>query len=290
MSNIPDIANANEEQLKYWNSVNAEKWVENQETMDFSLSAVADEVISRAVPQPGERTIDIGCGTGATSLRLAEKVGPSGSLLGVDISADMLGLAKKRATAAGFEHARFELADAQVHPFEHGNADLLASRFGVMFFDDPIAAFANMLSALRPGGRLVFASWAPLKDNPWFRIPLEAAIDRLGRPAPVPPHAPGPLAFSDLDYANDILRKAGYADTRVDVAEVLLTSPGDLDATAAQAVRVGPATRIIREFEGTKEDEAAIAQVVRAGMAAFDGPEGVRTPASLHMLHGRRPE
>ena len=120
--------------------------------MDFSLSAVADEVISRAVPQPGERTIDIGCGTGATSLRLAEIVGPSGSLLGVDISADMLGLAKKRAAAAGFEHARFELADAQVHPFKHGNADLLASRFGVMFFDDPIAAFANMLSALRPGG------------------------------------------------------------------------------------------------------------------------------------------
>jgi SAM-dependent methyltransferase len=286
---IPDIPSANDDQVKYWNSESSKKWVTAQETMDAALAASADAVIARADPQPGERVIDVGCGTGATSLLLAEQVGSSGSVMGVDISANMLALARTRAEAAGHANLRFELADAQVHDFEEAGADLLASRFGVMFFTDPVAAFVNLRQSLRPGGRMVFAAWAPLSENPWFHIPTAAAIARLGRPEPSPPRAPGPLAFSDRDYVLEILRESGFADFDVDVVTVHVTGLGNLEEVAARAVEVGPASRLVRELDGDENDKAAIIDTVRAEMAQYHNGECALVPATLHMLSGQRP-
>lgn len=288
MNDTPDIATANEGMVKYWNSEATAGWVNQQEATDQRLSAVSDEIIARAKPQPGERAMDIGCGTGATSLRVADRVGPQGSVLGVDISAPMLELAQRRATEGGYAQLSFERADAQIRSFAP-DTDLLVSRFGIMFFSDPVAAYANMLTALKPGGRMVFAAWGPAKDNPWHKIPMEAAIARLGRPEPGPPNAPGPLALADRDYALGIVSEAGFANPSVDIANVTLSAPGDLDALAKRFITTGPASRLLRQLDGDKEDEAAIVEAIRSGFTPYDSSDGVRVPATLNILSGVKP-
>ena len=135
-------------------------------------------------------------------------------MLGIDLSHPMLGLARARAQADGVANLALEIADGQSHAFEPGAVDLLQSRFGVMFFENPMAAFANLLTALRPGGRLGFVCWGGLADNPWFYIPRTAAIRHLGEPEAMPPRAPGPMAFADAGYVTEILSGAGFQEYR----------------------------------------------------------------------------
>jgi SAM-dependent methyltransferase len=202
---------ANAEQAAYW-TARSEQWVTHQAALDARLAPVGEQLLTRAAPRPGERVVDVGCGTGATTLAVAEKVGTRGSVLAVDISEPMLAIARRRSTERGHGHVRFLHGDAQSHDFEPKAYDLVLSRFGVMFFSDPVAAFANLMSALRPGGRLAFVCWAPLEDNPWFKEPLAAGIRWLGPPEPQPPRAPGPLALAETGYIEEILRDAGSSN------------------------------------------------------------------------------
>ena len=209
----------NEAQGQYWNSAAGEKWVGHQAVIDRQLEAVTDLLLQTAAPQAGEAVLDVGCGTGAMLLRLAAAVGERGSLLGCDISSPMLELARQRIAAAGARNVEFVQADAQSHEFAEDAFDLVVSRFGVMFFADPAAAFANLRRPLRPGGRLGFVCWGPLADNPFILLPMQVATRHLGPAEPPPPRAPGPLAFSDPDYVSDILTAAGWSDVRVESRE-----------------------------------------------------------------------
>ena len=193
----------------------------------------------------GERAIDVGCGTGATTLAIAERVGAPGAVLAIDISEPMLAVAHRRSAERGHAQVQFLRADAQTHPFAPAAHDLLISRFGVMFFADPVAAFANLRSALRPGGRLAFVCWAALEDNPWFALPLAVGERRLGPPDPQPPRAPGPLAFSEPGYVEEILSAAGFADVAIDTAPTHLQGAASAAAEADFACLVGPLTRLI---------------------------------------------
>ena len=188
---------ANAGQIDYWNDEAGPKWVRLQELLDHQLADLGLFVVERAAPAAGERVLDIGCGCGASSLELAQRVGPKGSVLGVDVSEPMLARARERARHAGVDNLQFQRGDAQVTPFEPGSFDLVHSRFGIMFFEDPPAAFANMRRALAPNGRVTFVCWQPLSENPWMRIPMAAALPHIELP-PIPaPGAPGPFALGD---------------------------------------------------------------------------------------------
>jgi len=156
----------NADQIAYWNGPGGQRWASRQQAQDILLKPVADILIDRARPLAGERVIDIGCGSGATTIAFAQKVGPSGHVLGVDVSGPML--ERARQIAPKDLSVEFALADATIYPFESASFDLLASRFGVMFFADPVKSFANLRKALRPSGRLAFACWREPRENPWM--------------------------------------------------------------------------------------------------------------------------
>lgn len=286
-SQSPNCTNA--DQIDYWNAGPGAKWVAYQEILDATFQAVKDRLIERAAVGAGERILDIGCGAGATTMDLAARAGPAGRVLGIDIARPLLETARARAAQAGLKNAAYVLADAQTHAFDAGAFDLMASRFGVMFFEDPVAAFGNIASALRPGGRVAFVSWAGLERNPWFAISRETAIARLGEPPPLPPDAPGPMAFQDTAHTADILARAGLTGISAAVEEVALTVPGTLPEIAAFAGNLGPVSRIMREREGTEDDLAAIRRALEDRFAQFMTPEGFRIPATFNFYKAAVP-
>jgi SAM-dependent methyltransferase len=181
-----DATGPNAQQIEYWNAQSASKWVALQSLLDQQLGPLGLATIERAELAAGERVLDIGCGCGQSSLQLAERVAPGGSVLGIDVATAMLERARERALELGLGHVRFENADAQTFAFAPASFDLAFSRFGVMFFADPVAAFANVRAALAPGGRLSFLCWQEIGRNPWVRVPLMAAAKHVPLPEPRP--------------------------------------------------------------------------------------------------------
>lgn len=275
---------ANPQQAAYWTVDIADKWVDNQVALDRRFRAITAALIERAAPRANERVVDVGCGTGATTLELAEAVGPGGHVLAIDISAPMLEVARRRARDAGLAHVELLLADAQTHDFRADN-DLVASRFGVMFFGDPFAAFGNLRRALRPGGRLAFACWTDVEANPWFHLPLEAAIRHLGPPEKKHPRAPGPFAFAEAGYVREILDGAGFAEIRIERTERPIEIEATLAEEAAFAADMGPAARLIRERAA---DPDAAGRAIRGDVAEafrpFETTSGMRFPSVVSLV------
>ena len=276
-------------QVEYWNSDAGNKWVANQERLDRQLGILTDRLFEHTDIQVGERIIDIGCGTGATILRSAPATGTGGTVLGLDISHPMLDLARKRSKEqGGMAHLELRIADAQNETFDPGGYDLIMSRFGVMFFDDPVAAFANLLSALRPGGRLCFVCWGPLANNPWFNIPRTAAIQYLGTPAPAQPRAAGPMAFAETDYVMDILTGAGYADIRIETETCDLVGAATVKETANISLNTGPAYRLLKSQNASPEIVASIEADIETAFAPYLQSDAVKVPAELHFVHAKK--
>ena len=199
----------NADQIAYWNGPAGQRWADRQQAQDVMLAPVSDILIDRANVRAGERIIDVGCGCGATTIALAQKVGPSGHVLGIDISAPML--ARARQVAPPGLPVDFVLADATVYPFDPASFDLLVSRFGVMFFAEPALSFANLRKALRPSGRLAFACWREPRENPFFMAPLQAVYKHVPKLPQQGPEDPGPFAFASEARVRRILSEAGFA-------------------------------------------------------------------------------
>ncbi len=260
----------NADQAEYWsNSPGGQKWITLEDQLDAVLAPVLDQVLERAAPQPGQSVLDIGCGTGASLIAAGARVGPEGSVEGADISEPFVERARARIAAAQAHHVSATLADAQTHDFAPASYDIIMSRFGVMFFEDTVAALSNMARALRPGGRMVFAAWGQLQNNPWFLVPHMAAVARLGQPPKTDRNAPGPLAFHDLDRVRGLFDQAGL-DVDARAVPVPLTPVGGISGTAALCMKVGPAVRAMAHFQGTPEDEAAILADVTERFSALD--------------------
>ncbi|MCV3270883.1 class I SAM-dependent methyltransferase [Roseobacter sinensis] len=277
----------NSEQAEFWTGEAGPKWVAQQALLDALMQPVLDGVLDRAALRAGDAVLDIGCGTGASSLQAADRVGADGHVLGADISPTMLALAKSR--GAGRSNVSFLKADVAQHGFEAGGFDHLISRFGVMFFADPEAAFSNILHGLRPAGSVTFAVWGPFPDNPWFSLAVQAAKAVLGAPPPVDPDAPGPFAFRDAERVKGILAHAGFHDIRIEATDVALTPPGTRAEVAAMATSIGPAARTVEYFQGDADDSAAITARVEAALQDYETPDGVRVPARINYVQACRP-
>jgi SAM-dependent methyltransferase len=246
--------------------------------------------MERAGIAAGDRVLDVGCGCGETTLDIGARVGAAGRVLGIDVSAPMLARAEEVAREAGATNVRFERADAATHPFPAGGFDVVYSRFGVMFFADPAAAFANLRGALRAGGRLGFVCWQALTENAWMHVALQAAARYLTLPPPPAPDAPGPFSFACADRVRDILSRAGFTAVTLEPVRDMLTVGGA--ATVDEAARfllegVGPTSAALREVEQSVRE--AVATAVRAALARYQTPDGVRMGAAAWIVTATSP-
>jgi SAM-dependent methyltransferase len=274
--------NANPQQAEYWNSVAGPKWVKYGAEMDSRLRPMTFGLLERSAIGPGTDVLDVGCGAGSTTEQIAHSVGPTGTVLGLDISELLLSVARDR--CAALSHATFLNADAQVHPFAPESFDVLMSRFGVMFFDDPFAAFANLLNALRPGGKLHFVCWASADRNEWFTVPLNVAKEHLGPPEPASPRAPGPLAFSDCDYVAEILSVAGFRNIEIDSVETAIVSSDSPEKQAELYLRMGPAARLVAAKSPGPEVIDAITTRLVSELRRHATADGTTLGATVHYV------
>ncbi len=277
----------NNDQRALWNGADAEYWVREQERMDRTLAPVTAPLLSFAAPVAGSTVVDVGCGCGTTTIELARAVGPVGRVVGVDVSEGMLGLAKERLREFG--NATCLLGDAAELPLAEIGAELIVSRFGVMFFGNPTAAFTNLRTALIPGGRLRFACWRPIAENPWLQIPLHAVYEHVPRMPRPDAEEPGPFSFGDTARVERILKGAGFAEisfTPLDV-RIDLAPGGTLDDAAAQSSSVGPAKRALKEQPD--DVRAAAIESIRRALAPYASPDGVKLAGAVWLVAADRP-
>ena len=266
------MSTENAAQIAEWNGAQGQRWAELQREIDGIVVPFGAAALQLAAPQAGERVIDVGCGCGDTSIELARAVGETGSVLGIDVSRPMLDVARSRAGLARLARLAFREADASNAELP-AESDLLFSRFGVMFFGQPVPAFGHLRESMRSRGRCVFACWRAPRDNSWAMRPLVAARKALGiTPAPADPNAPGPFAFADDERLRAILSAAGFE--RIDLHR--FDAPVFLGATprsaAENATRIGPTSRFLHE--AGMENLPAILDAIEGAVAPLAAPDG----------------
>jgi SAM-dependent methyltransferase len=284
------MSTPNADQVRYWNEVAAPTWVERQEMLDALIDGLGQQALDRARPAPGERVLDVGCGCGATSLALGRRVGPTGEVLGVDVSRPMLGRARERIGAAGAANVRFLEADAQTADVGRASFDLAFSRFGVMFFAEPDVAFANLRASLRPGGRLTFVCWQRVDRNPWMLVPVMATAKHVPLPPP-DPLAPGPFAFADPERVRGILDRAGFRDVVLEEgSDQLALGGGDVDRASEFALEMGPAAAALREAVADAALRERVTASIREALLPFAPGGALRLPAATWIVTAARGE
>jgi ubiquinone/menaquinone biosynthesis C-methylase UbiE len=277
--NSPHVHDRNADQAAYWNGPAGRRWSDRQRTLDLVLKPIQEILLDRAAVAAGERVIDIGCGCGVSTIELARRTGREGSVTGIDISSPML--ARARELAPADLPLQFVLADATVHAFEPGRADLLFSRFGVMFFADPTLSFQNMRKALRPGGRVVFGSWREPRENPWMLLPLQEAYKHVPRLPDVGPEDPGPFAFAREERVRRILGEAGFSSIAMETADLSLDLAvgRGIDTAVRGTLDIGPVSRAL---EGQPPEVLAkVESSIRTALSPFQRGETVPLGASI---------
>jgi SAM-dependent methyltransferase len=270
----------NTAQVEYWNAAAGDTWASLQELLDRQIAPLGHEALRALSPVQGEHVIDLGCGCGATSVDLAARVAPEGRVVGVDISKPMLGVARRRPIPPGIVRPEFREVDAQAADLGRAIFDAAYSRFGVMFFSDPVAAFANIRASMKERGRLAFVCWRGLAENGWMREPLEAAGAVLPPPVPSDPTAPGPFAFADEGRLRSILADAGFGSVSVDPFDMRIGG-GDVEETLNLTLRVGPLGAALREYPDLR---LKVTEAVREVLARHTTAHGVLMPAAVWIV------
>jgi SAM-dependent methyltransferase len=275
--------NLNQAQIDFWNGPTGEKWAKYQAEMDRTLADSAEAVLKLAKAQPGEHVLDIGCGSGGTTLLLAEAVGANGAVTGVDVSQPMLKLAHTRTQA---KNIRFVEADAALYRFEP-EFDLIFSRFGVMFFADPAMAFANIHKAARPGARLAFICWRAVTENEWASLPYGIAKPFLPEQPAIDPHAPGPFAFADSGRLRQVLEAGGFSAVKIEPFQGFMNLGHDPALAAFQSTHLmGPTSRALRDAD--PETRARVMDAITEVLAKIDtGGAEIRLGTACWLVSAR---
>ncbi len=267
-------------QREYWNSQVGDEWVRHGDAIDVMLATLTDAAFEALALRSGERVLDIGCGGGATTLRAADLVGASGAATGVDISRPLLNLARQR--AEGRANVSFVEADAGAGAIPGAPFNAAFSRFGVMFFEHPAAAFANIRAAMAPQGRMVFASWRPFAENLWSREPLMALGPLLKEPLkPADPDLPGPFALSDPDKINRVLGASGWRDVAIERWDGPIGVGRDAEEAAGFLLKIGPCARAINE---QNLDPAAARKLLIEFLKPHESANGIARPGACWIV------
>jgi len=270
------------DQPTYWNEEGGRRWVENIQRVERMLEPLSRRLLAHAAPRAGERVLDVGCGGGVTSDACAGAVGPAGTVLGLDVSAVILAVARERYGGVG--NLSFALGDAATIGLAPAAFDLIVSRFGVMFFADPVAAFANLRAALAVGGRLAFICWRAQAENPWMAEAVSATFTVLPRPEPQPPTAPGPYAFADPARLRDILTRSGYDAISIEPLDQALDL-GSIDDAVTQLTRMGPAASAYAA--ASVDDQVAVVAAIKAALRNHVSAGSVRMASATWLVGAR---
>lgn len=279
---------ANTDQAEHWNSSeDLVYWVDNQARVDRMLEPFAGMILRAAALGPGAHVLDVGCGCGTTTLAAARLIGP-GQAVGIDLSGPMLARATAGAAAAGLANATFLQGDAQVHALQPDRFDTVISRFGTMFFADPVAAFGNIRAATRPAGRLVFVCWQPLAANQWLLVPGAALAEHAppsASPASTeePGYRPGMFAFADPDRLREILAAAGWRDIEITPEHTPILMGGESIDEAVHFLRTGSMGRTMLAGADAGTVDRAVASL-RIALAEHADAEGVRLGAAVWLV------
>ena len=269
------------EQADYWKGAGGKMWLGAYDRIQRGIVEFSELVLKAANAQPGERVLDVGCGTGGTTAELARAVGASGRVLGVDISEPLVGAARAQKLA----NASFEVGDATRYPFEPQSFDLVFSRFGVMFFADPVAAFGNIRRAMKPAGRLVFLCWRTPQENPWAAVPMRAAqpfLPPMERPGP---EDPGQYSFGDRTRVERILTEAGFRNLSIEPVDLTLNQGKDVPDVLQRIGDFGP---LARAFKDVAPDQVAMAkEAIGKALEPYARPDGVRLAGACWLVRAR---
>lgn len=279
---MADADEINADQLAYWNGAGGHAWAERQAHTDVVLAPASKPLLALAAPRRGERVLDVGCGCGSSTLELARAVGATGRVTALDISAPMLALAQARARTAGITHVDWRQADAATAALDE--FDLLVSSFGLMFFGDPLAAFAHLRRAASPSARMAFVCWRPLSENPWLDVPLQAVLAHFPPSPPPAPHAPGMFSLADRQHLSRVLTAAGWAPPRIDPLDLELdvAAGQGFDEAVAQLTKLGVINSWLSD-EPASTVAAATASLREALQPYRDGAS-VRLPGAMWLV------
>lgn len=272
----------NADQIAYWNGPAGERWAQRQEEQDTVLGPVLAAAVAQAAVQPGERVIDVGCGAGASTIELGRRVGPSGHVLGIDVSAPMLARAATR-IEPGLP-VEFRQADVTTYEFARADYDLAFSRFGVMFFADATRSFANLRKGLRPGGRLTFACWRAPEENQWVTLPMRVANQHLPAPPMPSPEEPGLFSLAGEARVRRVLGAAGFQSVRLEPRnfEFDIARGRGLDAGVVSAMTIGPASRSVQDQPQEVID--TVTASMRAALARYQRGQQVPLSAGIWIV------
>jgi SAM-dependent methyltransferase len=279
---MADAAAVNAYMLAFWNGIGGDTWVERQAHTDTILTPVTDALLAFAAPRAGERVLDIGCGCGAATLDFARAVGPEGRVEALDISGSMLAEGKRRAQVAGISNIEWRQADAA--SAELDQFDLLVSAFGTMFFGNAVAAFSHMREAAAPNARMALVSWAPLAENHWMQVPMDAVRPHIPPRPKGTPNAPGMFAFADPAYVAALLTSAGWAEPRFEKleADLDIAAGRGLEEAVLQSTTIGAVNSWLRR----EPDEVKVAatQSIREALAPHAEGDSVKLPGACWLI------
>ncbi|MGN6588112.1 MAG: class I SAM-dependent methyltransferase [Solirubrobacterales bacterium] len=289
---MSSVAPDNAEATEAWSGPLFDLFVKYRDLTSNGLGAHGEVAMQANPPRSGERVLDVGCGFGDTTQRLAELIGEEGSALGVDVSAPFIETARKEAEEAGATNVEFQVADVQTLELPQ-EFDYAYSRMGTMFFANPVAALRNVRQALVPGGRFTAVVWRRKLDNEWVRRAEEIVDDYLEHPEETdePTCGPGPFSMADADTVSEQLKIAGFEEIGLQRCDLPMKVGKDLDQAVEFGMALGPAGEILRLWgERVDEIRPEIAAKVRAAIAEFEGPDGVYAPASTWIITAKAPQ
>ncbi|MFJ8581001.1 class I SAM-dependent methyltransferase [Micromonospora sp. NPDC093277] len=276
---------ANTEQAQAWNGYEGQYWADHPEHWDAVAGELNVPLFGAATIDSADRVLDIACGNGQTT-RLAAGLASRGHALGVDLSGPMVACARAIAATEGVANVRFDQGDAQVYPFPRGEFDVAISRGGMTFFIDPVAALANVASALRPGGRLAFVCLREMAHQEWFTVLTSPLLGRTPEPNTADPYAPGMFSLTDADRIRDVLGRAGFAHITVAPVEVPMLFGPDANRAAEMHLGTGPVRYHLRDADGAIETRAL--RAVTAALRPFEQPDGVRLRGAYWLVSAVR--